>query len=139
MVRVAQMLASYEDRLVLPETPPHSEPCYFGLVLTVRPGAGFPRCELVDFLEAAKIETRNLFCGNLMRHPAYEETEYRVVGELCNTDAIMNDTFFVGVYPGMSDVHVAYIGETFQRFMKGRLRHADAGEIHGRGDGDPAA
>jgi CDP-6-deoxy-D-xylo-4-hexulose-3-dehydrase len=115
-----ELLAPYEDRLLLPETPPQSEPCYFGFVITVRPGAGFPRSELVDFLEAAKIETRNLFCGNLVRHPAYEETEYRIAGDLRNTDAIMNDTFFVGVYPGMTDAHLAYIGETFGRFMKGR-------------------
>jgi CDP-6-deoxy-D-xylo-4-hexulose-3-dehydrase len=115
-----QMLAPYEDRLLLPETPPHSEPCYFGLVLTVRPAAGFPRSELVNFLEAAKIETRNLFCGNLVRHPAYAETEYRIAGDLLHTDAIMNDTFFIGVYPGMTDAHLAYIGETFQRFMQGK-------------------
>jgi len=114
------MLAPCEDRLLLPETPPGSEPCYFGFVITVRPEAGFPRSELVNFLEAAKIETRNLFCGNLVRHPAYDESEYRIVGELRNTDAIMNDTFFIGVYPGMSDAHLAYIGETFQRFMKGK-------------------
>ena len=89
-------------------------------MITVRPDAGFPRSELVNFLEAAKIETRNLFCGNLVRHPAYDETEYRIVGDLRNTDAIMNDTFFIGVYPGMTDAHLAYIGETFQRFMKGK-------------------
>ena len=112
------MLAPYEDRLLLPETPPDSEPCYFGFVITVRPDAGFPRSELVNYLEAAKIETRNLFCGNLVRHPAYDEAEYRIVGDLRNTDAIMNDTFFIGVYPGMSDAHLAYIGETFHHFMK---------------------
>ncbi|MGA2253949.1 MAG: lipopolysaccharide biosynthesis protein RfbH [Thermoguttaceae bacterium] len=115
-----QMLTPYEDRLLLPETPPHSEPSYFGFVITVRPSAGFPRSELVHFLEDAKIETRNLFCGNLVRHPAYDETEYRIVGELRNTDIIMNDTFFIGVYPGMTDAHLAYIGEIFQRFMKGK-------------------
>ncbi len=73
---------------------------------------------MVNFLEAAKIETRNLFCGNLVRHPAYAETEYRIAGDLRNTDAIMNDTFFIGVYPGMTAEHLAYIGETFQRFME---------------------
>jgi CDP-6-deoxy-D-xylo-4-hexulose-3-dehydrase len=115
-----RMLARCEDRLLLPETPPGSEPCYFGFVITVRPDAGFPRSELVAFLEAAKIETRNLFCGNLVRHPAYDETEYRIVGELRNTDAIMNGTFFIGVYPGMTDAHLAYIGEMFQRFMESK-------------------
>jgi len=113
-----RMLAPYEDRLLLPETPPDSEPCYFGFVITVRPNAGFARSDLVSFLEAAKIETRNLFCGNLVRHPAYDEVRYRVAGELRNTDTIMNDTFFIGVYPGMTDEHLDYISETFRRFMK---------------------
>jgi len=115
-----EMLSPHEDRLLLPETPPDTEPCYFGFVITVRPHAGFQRNELVGYLEAAKIETRNLFCGNLIRHPAYVETEYRIVGDLRNTDVIMNDTFFIGVYPGMTDEHLAYIGETFQDFMKGK-------------------
>ncbi len=114
------ILSPYQDRLLLPETPPHSEPCYFGFVITVREDAGFPRSELVNSLEAAKIETRNLFCGNLMRHPAYEEVEYRVSGDLGNTDIIMNNTFFIGVYPGMTDEHLAYIGEVFQQFIKGK-------------------
>jgi CDP-6-deoxy-D-xylo-4-hexulose-3-dehydrase len=115
-----EMLTPYEDRLLLPETPAGSEPCYFGFVITVRRDAGFQRCAIVDYLEAAKIETRNLFCGNLVRHPAYAETEYRIAGELKNTDTITNDTFFIGVYPGMTDKHLEYIGETFQRFMGGR-------------------
>ena len=115
-----KMLAPHADRLLLPETPPLSEPCYFGFVISVRPDAGFTRGELVSYLEAARIETRNLFCGNLLRHPAYGESEYRVVGELRNTDTIMNDTFFIGVYPGMTEEHLAYIGETFERFMKSK-------------------
>jgi CDP-6-deoxy-D-xylo-4-hexulose-3-dehydrase len=115
-----QLLAPYADRLLLPETPPDSQPSYFGFVITVQKEAGFTRNELTAHLEEAKIETRNLFCGNLIRHPAYAETEYRVVGELRNTDTIMNDTFFIGVYPGLSDEQIGYIGETFQQFMRGR-------------------
>jgi CDP-4-dehydro-6-deoxyglucose reductase, E1 len=116
---LGELLAPYQDRLLLPESPAGSEPCYFGFVITVRENAPFRRSELVGFLESAKIETRNLFCGNLVRHPAYEESEYRIVGDLRNTDVIMNDTFFIGVYPGMTDSHLAYMGEIFQRFMKG--------------------
>jgi len=115
-----EILRPYEDRLLLPETPLDTEPCYFGFVITVRPNAGFQRNELVDYLEAAKFETRNLFCGNLVRHPAYNETEYRIVGGLRNTDIIMNDTFFIGVYPGMTGEHLAYMGGTFQRFMESK-------------------
>jgi CDP-6-deoxy-D-xylo-4-hexulose-3-dehydrase len=113
-------LAPYADRLLLPETPPHSEPSYFGLVLTVRPGAGFSRNQLTAFLEAARIETRNLFCGNLVRQPAYAQIDCRIVGDLRNTDTIMNDTFFIGVYPGISEAHIDYVGEVFGRFFAGK-------------------
>ena len=80
----------YEDRLLLPAAPPHSDPSWFGYVITVRPDAGFTRAELTGFLEANRIETRNLFSGNLLRHPAFEGIEHRVIGDLANTDAVMN-------------------------------------------------
>jgi len=86
-------------------------------VITVREDAGFGRNELTAFLDAAKIETRNLFSGNLLRHPAYADIPHRVVGQLSNTDAIMNRTFFVGVYPGLRDEHLGYMADTFRAFM----------------------
>jgi CDP-4-dehydro-6-deoxyglucose reductase, E1 len=113
-----QLLAPYGDRLLLPETPPDSEPSYFGFVITVRDGAGFTRNELTTYLEKAKIETRNLFCGNLIRQPAYEGIQHRVVGSLVNTDTIMNSTFFVGIYPGLSPEQIEYMAETFRRFFE---------------------
>jgi CDP-6-deoxy-D-xylo-4-hexulose-3-dehydrase len=113
-----ELFLPYEERLLLPETPPRSEPSYFGFVVTVRGGAGFSRNELTAYLEAAKIETRNLFCGNLIRHPAYAEVEHRVVGSLENTDTIMNDTFFIGVYPGLTEEQIAYVGRTLRQFME---------------------
>jgi CDP-4-dehydro-6-deoxyglucose reductase, E1 len=115
-----ELLQPYQERLLLPETPADCEPSYFGFVITVRPAAGFARNELTGFLEEARIETRNLFSGNLLRHPAYSGIECRVVGDLANTDAIMNNTFFIGVYPGLSDEQLAYVGDTFRRFMEGR-------------------
>lgn len=111
-------LAPYGDRLLLPEIPPNSEPCWFGFVITVRDGAGFDRNEITQFLEAAKIETRNLFCGSLVRQPAYSGIECRIVGDLRNTDTIMNGTFFIGVYPGMTEEQVGHIADTFRRFME---------------------
>lgn len=114
-----QALAPYADWLILPDTPEGSDPCYFGFVITVRDDAGFTRNDLTAWLEKAKIETRNLFCGNLVRHPAYESTEYRGKGDLKNTDIIMNSTFFVGVYPGMTPAHIDYMTDTFDRFFKG--------------------
>jgi CDP-6-deoxy-D-xylo-4-hexulose-3-dehydrase len=115
-----QALSRYEDRLILPETPQNSEPSYFGFVITVRRNAGFSRNELTAYLEKAGIETRNLFCGNLVRQPAYKDIQSRVVGDLRNTDIIMNNTFFIGVYPGLSNKHIDYIVETFAEFMKNR-------------------
>lgn len=115
--KLRELLAPYADRLILPETPPESEPSYFGFVVTVREDAGFTRNKLTAALEAAKIETRNLFCGNLIRHPAYQETVYRTLGDLANTDAIMNRTFFIGVYPGLGDAQLEYVAKVFQGFM----------------------
>ena len=113
-------LAPYADRLLLPETPPQSEPSYFGFVVTVRKDAGFTRNQLTGYLEAAKIETRNLFCGNLVRHPAYRDIDCRIVGDLANTDTIMNNTFFVGVYPGLGDEHIAYMIDVLRRFLRNK-------------------
>jgi len=117
--RLLEALRPYEDRLILPVTPPHTDPSWFCFVITVREDAGFTRNELTGFLEASRIETRNLFSGNLLRHPAFEAIECRVVGELTNTDAVMNRTFFVGVYPGIDDVRMDYMIDAFGRFMAG--------------------
>lgn len=112
-------LRPYEDRLLLPRATAHADPSWFGFVITVRPDAGFARNELTRFLEAHRIETRNLFSGNLLRHPAYQDIPHRVVGDLRNTDIVMNDTFFIGVYPGLTDAHLDYVADMFARFMAG--------------------
>src|SRR5262252_4979493 len=117
--RLAEALRPYEDRLLLPRATPHSEPSWFGFAITVRPDAGFTRAELVRFLEASRIETRSLFAGNLLRHPAFESIPRRVVGDLSNTDTIMNDTFFVGVYPGLDTARLDRMADVFSRFMRG--------------------
>lgn len=118
--RLREMLQPFADRLILPETPTGSEPSYFGFVVTVREDAGFNRNKLTAFLEAAKVETRNLFSGNLLRHPAYQSIPHRVVGDLANTDAIMNRTFFVGVYPGLGDDRLDYMADRFAAFFRER-------------------
>ena len=112
-------LRQYEDRLILPEAPPNTDPSWFCFVITVRDDAGFTRNDLTGFLEANRIETRTLFSGNLLRHPAFQAIEHRVVGDLANTDAVMERTFFVGVYPGIDDARLDYMIETFGRFMAG--------------------
>jgi len=112
-------LRPYADRLVLPRPTPHSDPSWFGFAVTVRAGAGFTRAELVAFLEARKIETRSLFAGNLLRHPAFQDIPRRVVSGLVNTDIVMNDTFFIGVYPGLDSARLDYVASAFDRFMRG--------------------
>jgi CDP-6-deoxy-D-xylo-4-hexulose-3-dehydrase len=123
--RLLEALRPYEDRLILPVAPPNTDPSWFCFVITVREDAGFVRNELTGFLEANRIETRNLFSGNLLRHPAFEAIERRVVGELTNTDSVMNRTFFVGVYPGIDDARMDYVIDAFNRFMAGTRSPAD--------------
>jgi CDP-6-deoxy-D-xylo-4-hexulose-3-dehydrase len=113
-------LLPYQGRLILPEASPGSDPSWFGVPLTVREGAGFSRTELTAYLEEHRVETRNLFGGNLLRQPAYQGIDCRISGELPNTDRIMNDTFFVGCFPGIGPEQIAYMLETFAAFMKGR-------------------
>jgi CDP-6-deoxy-D-xylo-4-hexulose-3-dehydrase len=74
---------------------------------------------LTGFLEANRIETRHLFSGNLLRHPAFETIERRIVGDLASTDTVMNNTFFVGVYPGIDDARMNYVIDVFRRFIDG--------------------
>ena len=117
--RLLEALRPFEDRLLLPHAPEHTDPSWFCFVVTVREDAGFGRNELTGFLEANRVETRNLFSGNLLRHPAFESIERRVAGDLTATDAIMERTFFVGVYPGIDAPRMDYMIDVFRRFMDG--------------------
>lgn len=110
----------YAGSFVLPESLPATEPSPFGLVLTVKTDAGFTRNEITAFLEQRKVQTRGLFAGNLLRHPAYREVPHRVVGDLSNADAITERTFFVGVYPGIDATRRDYILSTFDAFFAAR-------------------
>jgi len=116
---LTKILTPYEDRLILPRATEHSDPSWFGFVITVREDAGFSRNDLTRFLEWNRIETRNLFSGNLMRHPAFAGITCRIAGDLRNTDLIMCNTFFIGVYPGIESLHLEKIEEVFRRFMGG--------------------
>ena len=95
-------LAPLEQHFILPEATPDSDPSWFGFPIGVRESAPFSRNELIRALEDNKIATRLLFGGNLLRQPAYAESEYRVIGNLPNTDFVMNNVFWVGVYPGLT-------------------------------------
>ncbi len=115
-------LTRYERFFVLPSAREGTEPSPFGFVLTVRPDAPFTKDALTAFLEGRKIQTRGLFAGNLLRHPAYLELRHRVVGGLENADAITERTFFVGVYPGIDEARRSYILATFDDFIAPFMR-----------------
>ncbi len=117
--RLMEMLSPYEDRLLLPHAGEKADPAWFSFAITIRPEAGFSRHDLTRFLELNHIETRPLFSGNLLRHPAFENISCRIVGDLHNTDYVTENTFFIGVYPGIGEKHLGWIEEVFARYMRG--------------------
>lgn len=115
---LSEGLKKYEQYLVLPKATPKSDPSWFGFPFSIRQGAPFKRNDLANFLEEHKILTRQLFAGNMIKQPAFKDVNYRVVGELTNTDYIMGNTIFIGVYPGIDSVRMDYILEVFDNFFK---------------------
>jgi CDP-6-deoxy-D-xylo-4-hexulose-3-dehydrase len=116
--KLSEFLLPYQDRLILPHGTEHSDPSWFAYPITVRAEAGFTRNEITAHLENKKIETRSLFSGNLLLHPAFENIEHRVVGDLKNSDLITTNTFFIGVYPGLTDAHLEHVASAFSNFMR---------------------
>lgn len=106
-------LKDLENIFILPEATPNADPSWFGFPLAVRREAMFSRSRVITFLEHRKIATRLLFGGNLLRQPAYRDVSHRVVGSLSNTDFIMNQVFWVGVYPGLTSEMIAYMLDSF--------------------------
>jgi len=113
-------LAPFEDDLLLPVPTPDSDPSWFGFVITVRPEAPFSRNQLVAHLEQRKIATRLLFGGNLTRQPAYQDVEFRTVGDLPNSDVVMNQSLWIGCYPGLDERMIEYMIDEIGSFVTGR-------------------
>lgn len=111
-------LADLEEFFILPRATGHADPSWFAFILTLREGAPFSRVELARHLDAALIETRGLFAGNLLRQPGYMGIEKRVVGGLENTDRIMNDTLFMGTFPGLTPAKIEYVTDTVRNFAR---------------------
>ena len=119
--RLKAGLKEVEDKLILPEPCENSTPSWFGFLITCKEGV--ERSKVVPYIEEHGVQTRMLFAGNLIKHPCFDEMRatgegYRVVGELTNTDRILKDTFWVGVYPGMTDEKIDYMIKTIKEAVK---------------------
>jgi len=110
----------YKDFFILPEATEGSDPAWFAFPITVREKAGFTRTELTNYLNENLIETRNLFSGNLLRQPAYLNINHRKTGDLKNTDRIMNDSFFLGTFPGIGKEQIEYTMNIICKFVRAR-------------------
>ena len=110
-------LKSCEEFLILPEATPGSDPSWFGFPITIRDEAGITRVDLLKYLDQYKIGTRLLFAGNLTRQPYFQGRTYRVSGELINTDKVMNNTFWIGVYPGLDEEMLSFVVEKLETFF----------------------
>lgn len=127
--RLRKDLECVEDKLILPEPCPNSDPSWFGFLITCK--EGISRNELTKYLEDHKIQTRNLFAGNLIKHPCFDEMRrtcegYRVVSDLHVTDHIMNNTFWVGVYPGMNDQMIDDMANCIIEYLKNNFYSKNA-------------
>ena len=117
-----EKLKDAEKVIILPKATEKSDPSWFGFLMTVRDNASFNRDELAQYLERKNIQTRNLFSGNYIKHPCFNEMRekregYRVIGELTNTDIIMNQSLWIGVYPGMNQEKLDYMIDTIYEFI----------------------
>ena len=113
--RLRSALECVQDKIILPTAAPNSIPSWFGFLISVRPEAGIQRDKVTRYIEEHNIQTRLLFSGNLIKHPCFDQIRgtdmYRVAGNLDTTEFVMNNTFWVGVYPGMTDEMIDYMAE----------------------------
>jgi CDP-6-deoxy-D-xylo-4-hexulose-3-dehydrase len=119
-----EALAGHSDIVVLPEEAPGTRPSWFGFAITVRPDAGFSRRDLVTYLHARGIDSRQLFGGNLLRQPAYADVPHRVAGGLEATDAIAERSFWIGCYPGLDRAALEHVADAFAAFRAGDVARA---------------
>ena len=111
-------LKKYEEYFILPRKEELADPSWFGFIITLKEDAPFTRNQIVQYLEEFKVATRMLFGGNLTKQPAYIGKNHRIVSDLTNTDYIMNNSFWIGVYPGITEEMRKYVVEVFDRFLK---------------------
>jgi CDP-6-deoxy-D-xylo-4-hexulose-3-dehydrase len=116
-VRLYEIFSKYDEFFVLPESLPNADPVWFGFPLTVKKNPFFTRRRIVAWLERHGIETRPVMAGNILRQPAYKDVRFRVVGKLKGADAIMNSSFFIGLYPGISSRELDFIADVVGQFF----------------------
>ncbi|WP_235528391.1 lipopolysaccharide biosynthesis protein RfbH [Sphingomonas sp. Leaf231] len=114
---LTQRLKGMEEIFILPEATPDSNPSWFGYPLMLRDGVDAKRVDVTRFLDQNKIGTRLLFAGNLTRQPYFQHVDYRVVGDLTQTDRVMNNTFWLGLFPALGQEHFDYVGEKLEEFF----------------------
>lgn len=117
---LSQKLEKFSNYFILPEAAAHSDPSWFGFLLTIKDGSPFTRNEITRFLDSKKIGTRLLFAGNVTKQPYMKGRHYRVVGDLAVTDKIMNDTFWIGLYQGITPGMIDYVADCFDEFINGK-------------------
>ncbi len=115
--KIYEGLKKYEEYFLMPHATPRSDPSWFGFPIIVKETAPFTRADIVTFLEDNKIATRMLFGGNLLKQPAFADIQYRQVGDLTNTDLVMNNLFWIGVYPGLTRSMIEQVISKFEEFM----------------------
>lgn len=116
-VLLTKVLHKHTNKLILPHATKHSDPSWFGFLITLKPSAGISRDELVKFLNKKKIATRLLFAGDIRKQPYFKNYPYRVVGDLKNTDIILKDTFWIGVTPMINEEMIDYMGTCFDEIL----------------------
>ncbi|CAM2141495.1 Lipopolysaccharide biosynthesis protein RfbH [Pararobbsia alpina] len=114
---LTERLQSCTEFLILPQATPNSDPSWFGFPITIRETSDVRRVDLLEYLDQSKIGTRLLFAGNLVRQPYMQGRNYRVSGELTNTDIVMNNTFWIGVYPGLSETELDFVASKIETFF----------------------
>ena len=110
-------MSTLSDFLEFTEPTRNSMPSWFGFPITIKESSIFRRVDLLKYLDSNKVNTRLIFAGNLTKQPYFLNTEYRIVGNLTNTDRVMNQTFWVGIYPGLDKVHLNYTAEKIEEFF----------------------
>ena len=116
-IKIKEKLEKFSKYLILPKAQENSDPSWFGFLISVKENAPFTRNDLVKYLNECKIGTRLLFAGNIIKQPYMKGRNYRIVGDLTNSDFIMNNTFWIGVYPGINNEMIEYIEKCFLKFI----------------------